>query len=72
MTRPYTDADIELIATATEQHSIEHRRMNADGNSPCTCDQWWDAADGPGWDEHMAEVALTALAAAGGLAQPSG
>lgn len=66
---PYTDADVELVATATEQHHIVDDRTDAMGNSPCVCDQWWDAAgDNPSWDQHLAEVALTALAAAGRLA----
>ncbi|MFI6333247.1 hypothetical protein ACIBBG_33970 [Micromonospora chersina] len=64
--KPYTDAEIQLVAAATEQHSLEPGRADADQHSPCSCEQWWDSP-GPGWDEHMADVALSALAAAGRL-----
>ena len=58
----------DAIATATEQHHIVYDRTDAMGNSPCVCDRWWDAAgDNPGWDEHMAEVALAALSEVGAL-----
>ncbi len=66
MAAPYTDA--ELVAAATGQHAIEPRRANADGHDPCSCGQWWGSPEGPSWDEHMAEVALAALSAAGRLA----
>ena len=70
--QPYTDTDVDLIAEATEQHHIVADRTDAMGNNPCVCDEWWDAAgDNPSWDQHMAEVALTALAAAGRLAAPT-
>lgn len=72
MTVPsYTEEDVELVAEATEQHHIEFGITDAMGNNPCSCGQWWDAAgDNPGWDQHMAEVALAALAAAGRLIPP--
>jgi hypothetical protein len=73
--RPYTDADVELVALVTAAHHIVTGQTDADGNNPCACGQWWDNADEPGWDEHIAEVALDALAAAGRLmlagAQPT-
>lgn len=55
------DAATEAAAEATEQHSIEFGRTDANGNNPCTCDQWWDTDQGPGWDEHMAEIAYAAM-----------
>lgn len=65
---PYTEDDVALVAAATELHYIVAGRTDAMGNSPCVCDQWWDAAgDNPGWDQHMAEVTLAALANAGRL-----
>lgn len=67
MTEPYTYADVELVTAATEQHHIDFGQRNADGNNPCVCGKWWDSADMPGWDEHMAEVAVAALAAGGRL-----
>lgn len=72
MNRPYSEATVELVAEATEQHHIVAGETDAMGNNPCVCGQWWDAAgDNPGWDQHMAEVALDALAAAG-LLLPEG
>lgn len=60
-------ADVELVTKATEAHHIVFTQTDANGNNPCVCGNWWDGADGPGWDEHMAEAALSALAAAGRL-----
>lgn len=61
----------DLIAGATEQHHIVAGQTDAMGNNPCVCGQWWDAAgDNPGWDQHMADVALVALHAAGLLVTP--
>jgi len=61
----------DLIAEATEQHHIEAGETDAMGNNPCVCGQWWDAAgDNPGWDQHMADVALVALHRAGLLVTP--
>lgn len=67
-TPPYSEATVELVTDATEQHYLSDGQTDAMGNSACSCGQWWDAAgDNPGWDQHMAEVALGALAAAGRL-----
>jgi hypothetical protein len=66
------EAAVELVVAATEQHYIAAGQTDAMGNNPCTCGEWWDAAgDNPGWDQHMAEVALKALADAG-LLLPGG
>lgn len=54
-------AAIDAAAEATEQHHIELGRTNADGNSPCSCGQWWDSVHDRGWDEHMAEIAYAAM-----------
>lgn len=54
------DAAIEAATEATIQHAIESGRTDADGNNPCSCGEWWDAEGEPGWDEHMAEVAVRA------------
>lgn len=71
-TPPYTEATVDLVAEATEQHHIVDGQTDAMGNSPCVCGQWWDApGDNPGWDQHMAEVALNALVRAG-LLLPEG
>ncbi|MEV7267086.1 hypothetical protein AB0N38_26340 [Micromonospora aurantiaca] len=66
-TPPYTADDIQLIVVATEQHSLSPGQPDADGHDPCSCGQWREGADGSSWDEHMAEVSLAALAAAGRL-----
>jgi hypothetical protein len=52
----------DLVATATERHSIVFDHVDADGNSPCACGEWSESMDGPGWDQHMAHVGLKALA----------
>lgn len=67
-TPPYTEADVELVTTATEQHYLDGDRTDAMGNNQCACGEWAEGFDGPGWDEHMAEVSLAVLAAAGRLA----
>lgn len=65
--KPFTEEDVQLVAAATEQHHIVDGETDAMGNSPCVCGRWWDSADMEGWDEHMAEVALAALAETGRL-----
>lgn len=66
----WSEATAELVAEATEKHHLVNGQTDAMGNSPCVCGQWWDAAgDNPGWDQHMAEVTLTALADAGWLSR---
>lgn len=72
MSAKWTAETEELVANATAAHWIVHGRTDADGNNPCVCDRWWDSEHGPGWDEHMAEVTLTALADAGLLLLPGG
>ena len=63
-----THADVALIVAATEQHCLVSGQPDADGHDPCSCGQWREGADGSSWDEHMAEVTVAALAAAGRLA----
>lgn len=72
MTDPrWSEATADLVAEATEKHHILFNKTDAMGNSGCICNKWWDAAgDNPGWDQHMAEVALAALADAGLLVPP--
>lgn len=67
MADQFPDELIQLVATATEQHHIEYGVTDGSGNNPCVCGQWWDSSDVEGWDEHMAAVALAALAEAGRL-----
>lgn len=68
----YTDETVELVATATDRHYLVTGQTDADRNTPCACGGWADGlGDSPSWDEHMARVALDALAAAG-LLVPAG
>lgn len=68
----WSDETEQLVAEATEKHHLVNGQTDAMGNSPCVCGKWWDAAgDNPGWDQHMAEVTLTALADAGLLVPAS-
>lgn len=52
---------VEVVARAMEAHHLVTGVVDADRNSPCACRGWREGGDET-WDEHMAEVALTALA----------
>jgi hypothetical protein len=70
MSDRWTDETAELVALATGAHHLDPNWTDADGHSRCVCGGWVDGEMNPGWDDHMAEVSLTALADAGLLATP--
>lgn len=66
----WTDDTAARLAEATGAHYLLMGQIDADGNSPCVCGRWAENATETGWDDHMAEVTLTALADAGLLVGP--
>ncbi len=64
------------LAEATAAHYLEPDSADADGLYQCVCELWGESEDGPGWDDHMAEVSALVFAAllrervAAELAQP--
>jgi hypothetical protein len=57
-----SDEDVELVARAARAHHLVFSQTNADGHNPCVCGGFWDSVEMEDWDEHMARVALAALA----------
>lgn len=50
----------EVVALATAEHHLAN--LTAMGDDGCVCGQWGDGKDGPGWDDHMADVSLATAA----------
>jgi hypothetical protein len=52
----------DRIAEATAPHHLTDQ-TDADGNNACSCGEWWDSSEMGDWDQHMADVALSVVAA---------
>lgn len=63
---------VEIIATATAQHHLDPDWSDADRHDRCVCGGWAEGEMEPGWDDHMADVSVAALDAAGWSLLPPG
>lgn len=68
----WTNETVEAVALAMAKHHLDPNWTDADRHSRCVCERWVEGEMEPSWDDHMAEVALAALADAGLLVEPGG
>lgn len=62
---------VEVVARATSQHYLSGVNTQA-GHELCSCEQWADGGMDEDWEDHLAQVALAALAEYGALIPTGG